>query len=741
MRDGRSYFFNFFTTKNRKEFYDNLVVKINSVNIELKIDEEKESKTNYYYLYDHSYVDIIFIDEPKLDFEKFEYTLKYSKNEITNFNYLLLVNKFGSRSYNDINQYLIFPLLYMDLKKTRKRDLSKPICLNKAEDFDFSEEYLYKYKTNFDSMGYHFNNHYTTMAYVLYYLMRIIPFTYSQIKLQSGHFDVPSRMFTSLENLLYVFSVSDENRELVPDFFYFYESLLNLNYNNFGFTNKIQVHHFNTNQNVGIVEFIIDLRKILETVELSPWINNIFGYNQLNEDYKSFNKFPQYSYEQYNNFTIEKENLYSKLGEDEITPELKRDINDQIKDIRSRIQLLTLGLTPSQLFKSSHPFKEKNNRKQTNNFILKENSKDNKVHKKSKFLGRKISNPCRINNNMIEFIKTNPSFKDLLFIFHNKDNEHSKIIFLFENEINIFNFIIENDKDLPCKKIILDEEINLIKIKPYKNIFIELYNNYYLLCRLVNRTLLLFSETEKYFIEWPCIVTAIEFYSHDEIEANLNTKIHLNKVIIGDEEGHLSLIEIETEFNEKKKEFKINSLTNINKRNKAFYSYINGIIYNKQLNIIISYNNEGYISINNGFSFEILNIIEINNSPNILDIKLSKYNLLYIYTKITNKININNYRLYCYTLNGIKVSQLSEKEEYINYFVNDYGVNIFYKNGNLNQYNYATLKQIESNYDKEDLDLIKKNKEIFFCIDNSKMQNVFIIYDKDSKIIKINNEI
>jgi hypothetical protein len=222
------------------------------------------------------------------------------------------------------------------------------------------EDYL-KYENNYETMGYHFNIHYSTMAYINYYLMRMIPFTNCQIKLQSGHFDAPSRMFTSLENLLYVFSISDENRELIPEFFYNYESFLNLNYNDFGYFNldKKQIHHFNNNQNCSIVEYIINLRNILEKKELSPWINNIFGSNQISEDIKDYNMFPTYSYEQFNNFEKEKE----MINEDKSQNVNVKIINEKLKSIKSKMEMLSLGLTPIQLFKYPHPEKEKNSKK------------------------------------------------------------------------------------------------------------------------------------------------------------------------------------------------------------------------------------------------------------------------------------------------------------------------------------------------------------------------------------------
>ena len=733
MKDGRSYFFNFFTKKNREKFYDNFITKINKVNSNLKKEKKNDSDSSKLYKYDNNYVNLELIEEPKTFFEKNDFRTKYIKNEITNFQYLLLVNKFSSRTYNDCNQYLIFPLLYMDIGKKRERNLSKPICMNK----DITELDISKYINNYETMGYHFNIHYSTMAYVLYYLMRVIPFTFSQIKLQSGHFDAPSRMFTSLENLLFVFKVSDENRELLPEFFYSYEAFLNLNYNNFGFTktNNKQINHFSTSQKCGIVEFIIDLRKILEAKELSDWINNIFGSNQLNNNLESFNKFPEYSYEQLNSFNKEKETIYSEIGEDELNEEKKITINNKIKELKSRTQLLSLGLTPSQLFKSPHPIREKIAKKINNKKIpLNENNKNGNKKKLGNFIKNIKSNFYLINKYLKDYINKN-SFKNILFVFKNNDNDDLKIIFIFEKVITILNFESENGKNIPCKDIELDDDIKFLDIKPYKNIFVELYENVYFICRLSNKTALLYFGNQKIYIEWPCIITSIEFYSHDEVNINNYSEVHLNRIIIGDEEGTLSLIELETEYSETKKEYKLYSLNNIHKRYKIFYSYINGLLYNKKLNIIISSCNEGIISIINGFSFEILNIIELNTNLNILDFKLSEYNLLYIYTSkyLNNKSKFN---LYCYTLNGIKISELNSEKEYIDFYTNKNGIIAINKNGIINEYNCATLKEIESNLNKEDINNIKDAGEFIYCINSSKLGAIFIIFNKNIKKIR-----
>ena len=722
MKDNRSYFFNFFEKENREKFYDSLMKKINNRNKKLK----EESKSNELYYKDNK-ISFSFIKDPKFHFEKKDIKSLYIKKEITNFQYLLLVNKFSTRTYNDTCQYLIFPLLYMDLEQKKERDLSKAICLNKK----LTEDDYVKYENNYETMGFHFNNHYSTMAYVIFYLMRLIPFTNCQIKFQSGHFDSPSRMFTSLDNLLYVFSISDENRELLPEFFYFYESFLNLNYNDFGFiqTDKKQIHHFNTSTNCGIVEFIINLRNILEKKEISPWINIIFGCKQLNDNYESLNGFPSYSYEQYNNFEKQKEEIIEEKNKN---PKI---INEKIHSIRSKIQLLSLGLTPAQLFKGPHPNRENKETKKSNNNINRDISFV-EVEKKNSSKKRILN--YATNRSLKNFI-SKENFKNLLFSFNNINTENIKIIFVFENQIKIFNYLSENDKDQPQINIDLEEDITLLKIKPYRNIFIELCENIFLFCRLINRTLLLCSEKKKYYIEWPCIITSIEFYSHSKFILNQYSEYHINRIIIGDEDGYLSIIEIIIEFYDKKKEFIIKKLNSIIKRNKFHYSYINGIKYNQRLNIIISSCAKGYITINNAYSFEIINIINIGKNYNILDFKISEYDLLYIYTNIKNKNDEYIYELYCYTINGIKIKKLNLKE-CINFYINNKSIYILYKDGNIGEYNCSNFKEINNHINKEEIKDITNYGDAIHCVYYSKISKLFIIFNKKYKNILISNK-
>ena len=728
-KDNRSFFFNFFNIDNRKKFFNSLKEKINKFNSKLK-EGDKNVGINTYL--SNNIAEPLFINEPRIYFEKNDYKNKYIKNEISNFQYLLLVNKFSTRTYNDNNQYLIFPLLYMDTQNKKERKLDKPICMNR----ELTDEDYLKYENNYETMGYHFNIHYSTMAYINYYLMRMLPFTNCQIKLQSGHFDAPSRMFTSLENLLYVFSISDENRELIPEFFYNYESFLNLNYNDFGYFNldKKQIHHFNNNQNCSVIEYIINSRNILEKKELSPWINNIFGSNQINEDIKEYNMFPTYSYEQFNNFEKEKE----MINEDKSNNVNVKIINEKLKSIRGKMEMLSLGLTPIQLFKYPHPEKEKYSKKKIDYINTSTQENCNQKENGKTYYKKKTIN-YGINKYLIDFIKKE-DLSNVKCIFNNFNSGNLRIIFLFENNLKIFTYISENGKDIPEKNISLEDNMNILNIKPYRNLFIELYENVYLLCRLSNNTLLLFSEKQKNFIEWPCAITAIESYTNKHKSMpSTNSEIYINKIFLGDAEGYISIIEIITEYNEKKKEFKIISLSNNFKRSKAHYSFINGIIYNQRLNIIISSCEKGYITINNAYSFEFLNVIKIGYNINVIDFKLSLYDLLYIITeeKCNNKDIFN---LYCYTLNGVKISKLIREKEFANFYINNTSAYIIDKDGSCKEYNCTNFKEIENHIKKEEANsLTKIGENVLHCICSSKLLKIFIIFNKKYKEIKINN--
>uniref|UniRef100_A0A0E0JVW3 BEACH domain-containing protein B n=1 Tax=Oryza punctata TaxID=4537 RepID=A0A0E0JVW3_ORYPU len=219
----------------------------------------------------------------------------WRRREMSNFEYLMILNTLAGRSYNDLTQYPIFPWILADYssdkidfnKSSSFRDLSKPVGALDAKRFKvFEERYL-----NFcdpDIPSFYYGSHYSSMGIVLYYLLRLEPFTALHRNLQGGKFDHADRLFQSIESTYRnCLSNTSDVKELIPEFFYMPEFLENSN-----------SYHLGVKQdgeplgNVGLPpwakgcpeEFIHINREALESEYVSSnlhhWIDLIFGYKQ-----------------------------------------------------------------------------------------------------------------------------------------------------------------------------------------------------------------------------------------------------------------------------------------------------------------------------------------------------------------------------------------------------------------------------------------------------------------------------
>ena len=185
---------------------------------------------------------------------------------------------------------------------------------------------------------------------------------------------------------------------------------------------------------------------------------------------------------------------------------------------------------------------------------------------------------------------------------------------------------------------------------------------------------------------------------------------------------------------------------------KAHNGLIQGILYDKRLNIIISYSEEGQISINNAFDLNVLNIIELGNEFYIKDIKISEYNLIYIYciNKENNKFNY----IKCYSLNGIKFTELITEKKIINFFVEEHLLvvyeNNFFESFNLYEIDGNPLYQheldreknitnkIENKTEKKVGEELEKNEncKIILCAMNNLEKKLIIIYEDHHVLIE-----
>ena len=108
------------------------------------------------------------------------YTYKWCQGEISNFDYLQLLNTYAQRSTLDLTQYPVFPWIIkdydseaLDLADTNTyRDLSKPIgALNEKRLADFTA----RYHELPDEERYLFGTHYSCPGYVVGFLVRQHP--------------------------------------------------------------------------------------------------------------------------------------------------------------------------------------------------------------------------------------------------------------------------------------------------------------------------------------------------------------------------------------------------------------------------------------------------------------------------------------------------------------------------------------------------------------------------------------
>lgn len=280
---------------------------------------------------------------------------RWQRGEMSNFHYLMLVNTMAGRTFNDLTQYPVFPWILADYTSEELdlnnpatfRDLSKPMG---AQTSSRQAEYAMRYQSlaEIGEQPFHYGTHYSSSMVVASYLIRLPPFIQSYILLQGGSFDHADRLFYSIEGSWN--SASRDNgadvRELIPEFFYLPEFLVNLNGYDFG-------ERQGAAGNVNHVElppwakgdpkiFITKHREALESPYVSQhlheWIDLIFGYKQRGEAaVESMNVFHWLSYHGAKNL-------------DTITDAHERQSTTSI--------IHNFGQTPHQVFTKPHPARE-----------------------------------------------------------------------------------------------------------------------------------------------------------------------------------------------------------------------------------------------------------------------------------------------------------------------------------------------------------------------------------------------
>ncbi|XP_035021748.2 lipopolysaccharide-responsive and beige-like anchor protein isoform X6 [Hippoglossus stenolepis] len=286
---------------------------------------------------------------PKQLFKASNMTQRWQRREISNFEYLIFLNTISGRTFNDLNQYPVFPWVItnydsaeLDLTlPSNFRDLSKPIgALNPKRAAFFSD----RYESWEDDQvpKFHYGTHYSTSSFTMMWLLRMEPFTTFFLNFQGGKFDHADRTFSSVARAWRNCQRDTSDvKELIPEFYYLPEMFVNSNRYNLGVMEEGSV--------VSDVElppwakspeeFVRINRLALESefvsCQLHQWIDLIFGYKQQGpEATRALNVFYYLTYEGAVNL-----NSFND-------PMLREAVESQIR---------SFGQTPCQLLIEPHP--------------------------------------------------------------------------------------------------------------------------------------------------------------------------------------------------------------------------------------------------------------------------------------------------------------------------------------------------------------------------------------------------
>ena len=513
-KNNKVYFLNFKTNKDLLTFTNDVLSHSNDKFTfrEIKTDDYKGKKLLGYELINpNNKIKEYFISSKMQEWQS---------HNISNVEYLMWLNIYAGRSFNDLTQYPVFPWIitnYIDKDIDEKKDyrnLALPMgMLGLSEkgkmrketfeetydmvkndlkemfpDFSYSEflkkqdDYYENYrnkknkkkskdseemKLDVNHLPYFYGSHYSNPTYISHYLSRSFPYAFIAIEIQGEKFDDPDRLFLSMnKTFISASSLKDDVRELIPEFFILPEILINKNNLNLdqgktGSDNKKSV--------VNDVElppwsknacaFVAKMRRILETgdFKLNKWIDLIFGSSQRGEKAEE-------------NKNIFKAQSYERMVK----------IND-ITDPDSRnalMRLIEIGVTPLQIF-STDTKPQFDKKKTLENSPLYLNSKGNFIYE-SKNLTCKIMKSNNFNNIKKKLYENDKCSQNKQYALDKNDYGNIRIIKMTQiehNNIKVYTSTNQwyNIKYSPNSKDLSPEESNINDIENNSSKFANSY--------------------------------------------------------------------------------------------------------------------------------------------------------------------------------------------------------------------------------------------------------------------------
>ena len=696
----KSFYFNFKYDFDREIVLQNILNKIGDYNrIILDLSDNKDAYDNVI-----GYENSLNVTNIRRSFFKKKVVgisdkiKSWKKYEISNFEFLMWLNIYANRSYNDLSQYPVFPWILTDFEDPLKkeiiqnnnininnstdkiidpktlidynyRDLSIPIgmlevnekSIQRKELFILNFEEIKSQSEEFEEQKpFYFGTNYSNPIYVCNYLIRLFPFLNISIELQGNKLDTSDRMFFSISKAFEMStSLKTDIRELIPEFFYLPEMFININDINLGKKeNGEKVDDVLTPCNNNKYKFIELMKNIFESNKISStlnnWIDLIFGSKSRGKEAElAKNIFSQYSYpENVDLNKVEEKSVMLRYVEFGLIPTQlmskecsKRDIikGKEITDLSAKLKI----------------YKCKNNYNKSKDGIneeeIQENNKYNKK-KKNMIINSKIfsndkilfHNGYTIEEKKINYLIFDKSYSEELINLYEIDSQN-----MMHNYFQVFK---NQDKcTIFCNKgktLILggfyDGSIRLTSlsknaIKPYKK-FIPFKSK--------EPILVLKLDVEEKFLFVGNSIGNINIYNIDfenfELETNYCYNGHLSEISVIDINNELNLwisassdgiINLYT-----MPQFKLVRSKKINTINKIEYAFLSAstlpsIIVvtndnNNNLKEIISYSINGKL-------LESIKDLKIISSPLIVkDLNFNEY-LIYI-SKDNYQIIIRN---------------------------------------------------------------------------------------------------
>ena len=705
-----------FYLKNGKSYYFNLY--------------SEEKKIQFFSLFgnkDYNSYDIKIISDLKTEFKRKDYTNQWLKNNISTLEYLLFINKYSCRSYNDINQYPVFP--WLRIINDKKRDLKNTIAAQTEDKRMMLKE---KYTLSSETFPYHYTTHYSNASFLLYYLVRINPFTDNQITLQNNKFDSPGRQFNSIDELLKILSSTSQPREIIPEFFINTEFYYNYNCNFFGIKNKKDLIN-NLENKTGYdtpLDYILSNAIRLELPEIKSEINyffdNVFGIGQMGGQDRC-NTYDKYSYQ-------EMIDLRQKITQYKIKKLSLKEIRAKIDSKSNKI--ISFGQTPFKLLEDQHP-------QWTNN--IKDNEKNSSKQ-----------------NNETENIYNSSSLTKIIFINKSRNNSNKKYIYALisnlkeKEKINHYElkFFEKNLKEDISKLIKIQKKIKFFKklrvFNNDNNFYFYKYNpklllldfnmSLFVFCRFNDKSFSIFDpkgEWKSYLTESivTCLAKSSEksfFTGHNNgkiIEWKFNSK-NINNILIGEENIGNSNINIS-----------IDELI-VKRRYIAHTEKVSGIYYSDLLGLIITSGDDNKILIRKYYDLTLLTMINININKFCFDIKISH---CYLYILFFDEL-VKKHKVEIYSVNGIKVGE--GNYNYINGITIDKNGNVlvgYYKENKIEVFNPAMTKKIDDidinvqnskkNVNEKNLSIKKRKSSKKIVIDKTNYEEIYFtdfVYEDES---------